>query len=384
MVDWHGRPVWAEIDLDALAHNVALLKTRAQPAQLYAVVKANAYGHGAVPIARAAEQAGASGFGVINADEGEQLRKGGITAPVVILGYSPPGQADQIVEHRLTPSVHDLETARALSDSARARNVRQPVHLEVETGLNRHGVAADRLVAFAESVRALPGLDVEGLFTHFAAAEEGDKTFTRGQFARLMDASALLPWVRVRHCAATASIMDNPELHAELVRAGLGLYGYQPAPGCGVGMDVRPVMSLKTRIARLETLREGETVGYGRAFRALQPTRVALIMAGYADGLQRRLSGSLEVLVHGMRAPLVGRIAMDMCMIDVTHIEHARVGDEVVLMGSQGRERIDANELAARAGTISWEMLAGVSHRVPRLYLRGGDVVQVTTLNQGA
>lgn len=381
MMDWQGRPVWAEIDLDALQHNVRLLLQRAAPARLFAVVKANAYGHGAVPIARAALDAGAAGLGVINADEGEELRRAGITAPVVILGFTPPWQAAQVVRHALTPSVHDVDTARAISAEAVKQGVTQPVHLEVETGLNRHGLRGEALVKFAEAVRALPGLVVEGLFTHFAAAEEGDKTFTRGQFKELLDASTLLPWVPIRHCAATASIMDNPELHVEMVRAGLGIYGYRPAPGCGVGMDVRPVMALKTRIARVQMLSPGETVGYGRAFRALAPTRIALLMAGYADGLQRRLSGSLEVLVRGKRAPLVGRIAMDMCMVDVTHVPEAQPLDEVVLLGAQDSGRIDADELAAKAGTISWDILAGISHRVPRVYVRGGDVVQVTHLN---
>jgi len=384
MAQWLGRPVWAEIDLDALSHNVALLRERARPAALYAVVKANAYGHGAVMVANAALQAGASGLCVITADEGEELRRAGIEARIVVLGYSPPGVAEQLVEFRLTPSVHDMDTARALSRAATAQNRIQPVHVEVETGLNRHGVMVDQLVEFAASLRALPGLQVEALFTHFAAAEEGDKSFTRGQFRQLLDASALVPWVTMRHCAATASIMDNPELHVEMVRAGLGIYGYHPAPGCGVGMDVRPVMSLKTRIARLQTLNAGDTVGYGRVFRAMQPTRVALLMAGYADGLQRQLSGTLEVLLHGQRVPVLGRLAMDMCMADVTQVGDAAVGDEVVLLGTQGSAHIDADELAAKAGTISWDILSGVSQRVPRVFLQGGKVVRTTSLNQRA
>jgi alanine racemase len=377
---WQGRPVWAEIDLDALAHNVRTLKERAQDAELCAVVKANAYGHGAVEVARAAVAAGATRVAVICVDEGAQLRRAGIQVPIHLLGMTPASQASDVAEHALTAAVHTEELARALSAAAVARGVTLSIHLEVETGLNRHGLLPDDTVALANLARGLPGIRVEGLFTHFAAAEEGDKTFTRQQHQRLVDVSSTLPWIPMVHCAATASVLDNPEFRHSMVRAGLGLYGYHPAPRCGVGVELRPVMSLKTRVTRVSDLPPGATVGYGRTFRAELPARVALIMAGYADGFSRRLSGRAQVLIHGERAPVAGRIAMDMCMVDVTHIEGVEPGDEVVILGSQGKDRVDADDLATMADTISWEVLSSVSARVPRVYLRGGTVVASSTL----
>lgn len=379
---WYGRPVWAEIDLDALAHNVRTLAGRAAPAMLYAVVKANAYGHGAVACGRAALDAGAAGLAVVCVDEAEELRRGGIDAPLLIVGATGASEAQRVVELRLTPTVTTMQVALALSSFAAAAGVTQRIHIELESGLNRQGLPLDALVSFAEASRALPGLEIEGLYTHFAAAEEGDQTFTRAQFDALAEASARLPWIPVRHCSASASIMASPEMTLDLVRAGIGIYGYHPAPGCGTDIELRPVMSLKARIARLLDVEAGATVGYGRTWTASGPATIALIMCGYADGLRRALSGRAHVLVRGRRAPLVGRIAMDMCMADVSGIDGVATDDEAVIIGAQGSERIDADELAAAADTISWEILAGISARVPRLYLRGGQVVAVTTLNE--
>ena len=381
---WHGRPVWAEIDLDALAHNVRTLASLAAPAQLYAIVKANAYGHGAPPVAAAAIEAGAAGLGVVCVDEGEELRNAGIEAPVLILGYTPASEAERVVELGLTPTVCSMQVALALSRFALEHGVTQKVHVELESGLNRNGLALAELVQFADSVRALPGIEVEGLYTHFAAAEEGDQGFTRAQHELLLEASKRLPWIPVRHCAATASVLSSHEMALEMVRAGLGIYGYQPAPGCGDGVELRPVLSLKSRIARLVEIEPGGTVGYGRTWEARAPATIALVMCGYADGLRRALSNRAEALVRGRRAPIAGRVAMDMCMVDVSGIAGVAPDDEVVIIGSQGDETVTADELAALADTISWEILAGVTARVPRLYLSGGAVIAESTLNHRA
>jgi alanine racemase len=379
---WPGRPVWAEIDLDALAHNVRVLAERAAPAQLYAIVKANAYGHGAVACGRAAIEAGASGLGVVCVDEAQELRDAGITAPILIVGFTPASEAERIVELALTPTVCSMQTVLALSRFATERGVRQKIHVELESGLNRNGLQIDELVQFAEAARALPGIEVEGIYTHFAAAEEGDQTFTRAQHDALVEASRRLPWIPLRHCSATASILDSPDMAMDVVRAGLGVYGYHPAPDCGRDLELRPVMSLKSRIARLIDVEPGGTVGYGRTWTAARPSKIALIMCGYADGYRRTLSNRAHVLVRGRRAPVAGRIAMDMCMVDVTDVPGVAVDDEVVIMGVQGGEVVDADELAALAGTISWEILAGVSARVPRVYLQDGRVAGYTTLNE--
>jgi alanine racemase len=379
---WNGRPVWAEIDLDALTHNVRALAGRASPAKLYAIVKANAYGHGAVAVGRAAIEAGATGLGVVCVDEGEELRLAGIDAPVLVVGFTQAAEAERIVELRLTPTVDTMQSALALSRFAGARGVVQPIHVELESGLNRHGLELEELVAFAESVRRLPNIEIEGIFTHFAAAEEGDRTFTRMQYQALIEASKRLPWIPMRHCSASASVLIEPGMALDAVRTGLGIYGYEPAPGCAGDVELRRVLSLKSRVARVLDVPPGATVGYGRTWRAERPSTIALVMCGYADGLRRALSNRAHVLIRGRRAPIAGRIAMDMCMVDVTDVPGVAPDDEVVIIGTQGAERVDADELAELAGTISWEILAGISARVPRLYMRDGAIVAGTTLNQ--
>ncbi len=375
-----GRPCWAEIDLDALGANTRLLAARAAPARLYAVVKANAYCHGAVACGRAALAAGAHGLAVVCVDEGEELRRAGVEAPVLVVGHTPASDAARVVGLGLMPTVGAPELADALAAAAAASGRVVPVHLEVETGLNRHGLLPEDCVALAERLRRLPGLEVRGLFTHFAAAEEGDQRFTRRQFDVLRRVSERLPFVPERHCAASASVLLDHEMALDAVRAGLSLYGYRPAPWCGTDADLAPVLALRARVARLLDVERGATVGYGRTWAAARRARIALVMCGYADGYRRGLGNRAHVLLRGRRAPVVGRVAMDMCMVDVTAVPGAAVGDVVTLLGRDGEEEVSADELAALGDTISWEILAGISARVPRLYLRGGEVSEVSTL----
>jgi alanine racemase len=381
---WSGRPVWAEIDLDALARNVRLITARAAPARLFAVVKANAYGHGAVAVSRAALEAGASGLAVVCVDEGEELRRAGVEAPILVVGHTPASDAARVAALALRPTVGSMDLVEALSTEARARGGEVAIHLELETGLNRHGLAPEACIALAERARALPGIRVEGLFTHFAAAEEGDQRFTRKQFELLREVSRRLPWIPERHCSASASVLLDHEMALEAVRAGLSLYGYRPAPWCGQDAELEPVLSLRSRVARVSEVERGATVGYGRMWAAARPSRIALVMCGYADGYRRSFGNRAHVLVRGRRAPVVGRVAMDMCMVDVTAAPGVAPGDVVTLLGRDGDERVDADELASLADTISWEILAGVTARVPRLYLRGGVAVEATTLTQRA
>jgi len=375
-----GRPCWAEIDLDALASNVRLMGARAAPARLYAVVKANAYGHGAVACGRAALEAGAHGLAVVCVDEAEELRRAGLSAPVLVVGSTPATDADRVVSLGLMPTVGDGELVEALAAAAARHGVTVPIHLEVETGLNRHGLSPQACVALAERARATPGIEVRGLFTHFAAAEEGDQRFTRAQFDQLKSVSARLPWIPERHCAASASILLDHEMALDAVRAGLSLYGYRPAPWVGGDAELKPVLALRARISRLLDVDRGATVGYGRTWAANKPSRIALVMCGYADGYRRALGNRASVALRGRLAPVVGRVAMDMAMIDVTAVPAAAVGDVVTLLGRDGEAEVTADELADLADTISWEVLAGVSARVPRLYLRDGLVTAVTTL----
>ena len=373
---WPGRPLWAEVDLDALAHNVAVLKGRAQGAQLWAVVKANAYGHGALAVARAVLAAGADGLCVVCLEEAEELRRGGIAAPILVMGPSQPAQARRLVELGVTPTVASRELALALAEAAAELGLRQPLHIKVDTGLHRFGLPPQEAIALARSLRPLPQLRVEGLFTHFASAEEGDKSYTLEQYRLFLAVAGELDWVPVRHVSNTATILDTPEMSLEMVRPGLGIYGCYPA-GPRPDVELRPALSLKARLQRLSWLSPGESVSYGRTWRARRPSLVGLVPCGYADGLPRALSNRGWVLVRGRRAPIIGRVCMDMCLVDVTEVPGVAVGDEVVLLGRQGEEEIRAEEVAALCDTISYEILCGIGPRVPRLLLRQGRVVGV-------
>jgi alanine racemase len=387
---WGGRPVWAEIDLDAVAHNVKLLAARARPARVLAVVKANAYGHGAIAVARAALAAGADALAVVCVDEAEELRRAGIAAPVLVMGHTPATDAPRVVELGLEPGVGGPELVEALSALAAARGKAVPIHLELETGFGRHGLTPDAAVELAERARAMPGIEVKALFTHFATADEEDLEFTQGQFEVLEAAAQRLPWVPERHCSASAAVLRQlrgrgpagAPMSLSAVRVGISLYGYAPAPGCGTPAELRPALALKSRVVRVADLAAGGSVGYGRTFVARRPSRIALVMAGYADGYRRSLGNQAQALVRGRRVPVVGRVSMDMTTLDVTDVPGVVPGDVATLLGADGAERIDADELARLTGTISYEVLAAISARVPRLYLRGGEVVETSTLNE--
>ncbi len=377
---WRGRPVWTEIDLDALAYNVACLKRQAGPAAMAAVVKANAYGHGAVGVARAALEAGADRLAVICVDEGEQLRRRGVTVPILVMGHSPVGEARRIVELELTATITSLEMGHALAREAEAVAARQRLHLKVDTGLNRYGVTPREVVPLAEALRPIPSLDVEGIFTHFASADEGDKRFTLDQYTTFRGVVEKLPWVPIRHVSNTATLLDRPEMSLEMARPGVGIYGLYPSPYVSRSLNLKPVLRLKSRVARLTRVAPGDSVSYGRTWRANRPSTIALVMCGYADGLPRILSNRGSMLVQGRRVPIVGRVCMDMSMVDVTDVPNVAEGDEVMVIGRQGDAEITAEEVAELCGTISYEILCGISARVPRVYLRQGRSVGAETL----
>jgi alanine racemase len=377
---WLGRPVWVDVDLDALEHNVRELKRQACGALLMAIVKANAYGHGATGIARAALAAGADRLGVVCVDEGEELRRAGVTAPILVMGHTPVSQAERAVALDLTTTVGSHHFAEAVAQRAIERGVTIRVHLKVETGLNRYGLPPEQLLPLAESMRHLPGLDVEGLWTHFATGDEPDKSYVQRQFRAFTAVADQLPWIRLRHVANTATVLDMPELSLDMVRVGIGLYGCYPSEDVDRGTLLRPVMSLKSRVARLRRLDPGESVSYGCTWTAARPSVVALVMCGYGDGLRRTLSNKGSVLVRGRRAPIVGRIAMDMCVADVTEIPYVALDDEVVIIGRQRDDEITAEEVARLSDTISYETLTGITARVPRVYRRGGRITAVQTL----
>lgn len=377
---WPTQPAWAEVDLDAISQNVRSLKKAAGGAQLMAVVKANAYGHGAVAVAAAALQAGAGYLGVASVDEGAQLREGDISAPILLLGPTSVADAERVVAHQLTATVNSRQLALALARFASEGSGRCLVHLKVDTGLHRSGLPPAELIPLAESLRQLPSLTVEGLFTHFATADEADKEFTYRQYRVLLEVSSRLPWIPLRHASNTAAVIDLPEMALEMVRCGIGVYGCYPSREVSRRVPLRPALTLKSRLVRVSRLAPGEGVGYGLTWRAARPSRVGLLPCGYADGYPRLLSNCGRVLIGGHPAPVVGRVSMDSLVVDLTDLPGAEEGGEAVLIGRQGVEEIPADEVADAAGTISYEILTGIAPRLPRLYMRGGQVVAVQTL----
>lgn len=370
-----GRPTWVEVDLDALCHNLRAVRRCISPrVGVLAVVKANAYGHGAVLCGRALAAAGVDALGVATVEEGGELRGAGIRVPVVVLGLAQPHEAPVVVRHRLQPTVVLPAQARALSRAATAARCRLSVHLKVDTGLGRIGVPPEAAGSFARTLRRLPGLEVAGVFTHFAHADGRDQGWVRKQQGRLEAAAAAVRtvWPRVRvHAANSAAVIEAPTTHYDLVRPGLMLYGLYPAPRLRRRVALKPVLRWVTRIIQVKDVPAGTGLSYGHTFVTRRPSRIATLPVGYADGLNRALSNQGRVLIGGRACPLVGRVCMDLCLADVTGLPRAKVGDPVVLIGRQGRAGIGADELAATLGTISYEVLCAIGPRVPRTY-RGG------------
>ena len=376
---------WAEIDLDAITHNAARLKARAGArAELMVAVKANGYGHGAVPVSRAALEGGATRLAVHRTMEGVQLRRAGITAPILIMGYTLPTESQHIVHWDLTPTVNSKPQAEALSVAAVAQGKPLPIHVKVDTGMGRYGLLPDEVLDFVRFLSGLPGLALEGLYTHHAVADLADKTFTRHQFSIYMDvvrrleaAGFVFP---LKHVSNSATTLDLPEMALDMVRCGIALYGLRPSDEVEPAVPLRPALTLKSRVARVRTLPTGASISYGRTYITDKPTHVALVPVGYGDGYHRFLSNRGAVLIHGRRVSIVGRVCMDQFVVDVSHIPGVQLHDEVVLIGRQGEEHIPAEEVARWAETINYEVTTSLLPRVVRIYLRGSKETERTTL----
>jgi len=369
------RPTYAEIDLTAIAANVALACRLARPkAQVMAVVKADAYGHGAVEVARVALAAGASWLGVAIPEEAVPLRAAGIASRILVLGPIAPDQADLVADHGLDQCVCDQTQAEALDRAARARGRILALHLKVDTGMGRVGLRPRDVRLAAEKISALPSVQLTGLMTHFADAEAEEPDFAREQLARFEEVVRELPGaglpVPLRHAANSAALLFLPEARLDLVRPGIMLYGYHPRGRKHPAEPLlRPALRLRTAISQLKDVPRGGSVSYGRTFVASRDLRVATLPVGYADGWGRLLSNRGQVLIRGQRIPIIGRVCMDMTMVDVTGLPDVRVGDEAVLIGRQGSEEITADEVGEIQGTINYEVLSRISPRVPRVYL---------------
>jgi alanine racemase len=367
------RWAWSEIDLGAVARNVRTLKGLLKPStRLMAVVKADGYGHGGLEIARAAVDAGADRLGVATVEEAMRLRAGGITAPVHLLSEAPPSAARILVEQDVTPALYSHAFAEALADAASSQGRVASFHLKVDTGMNRIGVRAEEAADFVESLRGMPGLRMDGVFTHFATADvPGDWEFDR-QLERF--SSAVLQ-MRDRgidpgivHAANTPATILHPETHFDMVRCGIAIYGLHPADSTRGVIDLEPAMTVKARVTRVARLAMGEGVSYGFTWHAPAPVTVATLPIGYADGVRRSLSGRMQVLVNGRSCAQVGRVCMDQLMVEIPRGLDVETGDEAVLIGRQGENELTIEQQAALLSTIDYEVACGYGARLARVY----------------
>lgn len=375
---------WAEVSLDNLEHNYRAIKNHIpEGCRFLGVMKADAYGHGAVPLSHALCELGAEYLAVSNLEEAIQLRRGGVRAPMLILGYTPASFADTMVFMDITQEVHSLEYAKELDTALAGTNYILNVHLKLDTGMTRIGFFAydhERTLPELLEVCGLPHLHVEGVFTHFCVADSKapeDEAFTRTQYARftaMLDALAahgIRP--ELRHCASSGATILYPELALDMVRPGIATYGHAPSEDAEGILNLRPLMTVRTTVAQLREIPAGTSISYGRTYTAERDMRVAVLPIGYADGLLRGLSGKVSFRIRGRMARSVGRICMDMCMVDVSEIPEIRVGDEAALFGyDTDGTLLPCERIAQQAGTISYEILCGISKRIPRIYMQDG------------
>lgn len=370
-MDRPARPTWLHIDMDAVAHNVRQLKAIiGDDVALMAVVKANAYGHGAVAVSTTALLNGATYLGVASINEAIELRDAGITAPILVLGYTPAWAAGLAIRYDITVTLYDLEIARAFDRTAREMNLTVKAHIKVDTGMGRLGILPDDVTVFFRSLTRMSHIEVEGIFTHFSVADD-DPDYTEFQialFRRVIDPLIAGGFsFKYIHAANSAGALQYPHGRFSMVRAGIAMHGLQPSSNCALPEGFVPALSWKTTIAQVKRLPSGSNVGYGNTYQTRRTEKIAVIPVGYADGFRRSPQHWGYVLVHGQKAPIVGRVSMDQTMINVTDIEDVKVGDEVVLIGKQGREAITAEGVAERLGTFNYELVSTILARVPRV-----------------
>ena len=377
---------WAEVNLDAYAHNIRELRRISRPpARLMAVVKANGYGHGSVEVAREALQNGAQYLGVARIDEAIPLRQAGLEVPILIFGYTPPDLAPLLIDYELTQTVYSISTASALSEQATRKGKKIIIHLKVDSGMGRLGfllaatndtrddIATRNSVRAIETISRLPGLTVEGIFTHFATADSAEKSYADMQLDRFMDLLTRLQKQGleppIRHAANSGALIDMPNSHLDMVRPGIATYGLHPSAEVNKSrVDLRPVMSLKSRVIHLKRVPPGFNISYGITFQTKTHTTIATVPVGYADGFNRLLSSRGHMLVHGCRVPILGRVCMDLTMLDVGGVADVALEDEVVVFGKQGKEAVTADDIAADLDTINYEVVSTITGRVPRVY----------------
>jgi alanine racemase len=388
-VDSFYRPTWVEISLDALRYNLRSFR-RLLPTEMeiMAVVKADAYGHGAVEVAKEVLENGASYLAVAFLDEALELRRAGITAPILVLGYTSKQGLALAIENKITLNIYNLDILESLAELSSAENPAN-IHIKIDTGMGRIGLHTEReATAFIERALELPHVQVEGLFTHYASADEADKSYTRQQYEQFDRVVQYFARKEVNfkfvHAGNSATAIDNPELTYNMVRLGISLYGLYPSEEVQQQkIDLQPVMSLKTGVVMLKEMPKGSGISYGSIYHTqMESEKIATLPVGYADGFSRMLTGKAQAVIHGQKVPIVGTICMDQCMINVTGVDQVELEDEVLLLGRQGNAVITAEELAKQLGTINYEITCMISHRVPRVYIRDGKLFNAVNLLQ--
>ncbi|NMA65501.1 MAG: alanine racemase [Clostridiaceae bacterium] len=384
-MDYKLTRAWAEINLDSIAHNVREIRRLVgKRTEIMAVVKADAYGHGVLETVNTIIENGATRLAVSMLDEAIQLRKIGIEVPILVLSHTNPQRADELVKYNITQTVYSNEMARMLSEAAVKNKSEIHVHIKVDTGMSRVGfLPGYSAVKEVVSIQKMPGIVIEGIFTHFATADEKDITYSQHQMEmfeiiinELNRIGILIP---IRHVSNSASIIQFPQYSLELVRPGIILYGIYPSKDVDRStINLKPAMTLKAKVSMVKWIEKDISVSYGRKFISKRPTKVATIPIGYADGYSRLLTGKSHVLINGQFAPVIGSICMDQCMVDITDIEgDVTIGDEVVLIGRQGNNEITAEEIADLLGTIPYEIVCIIGKRIPRVYFKEGKIVNV-------
>lgn len=366
---------WVEVDGQAIAHNVKQIRRLLSPrTQLMAVVKADAYGHGAVSVAQIVSEAGVSGFAVATIPEGIQLREAGINKPILVLGAAHTAdEVKAIADWQLQPTLCTPQQALLFSETLQTVGRSLSVHLNIDTGMSRLGTSWEKALDFVQLVRGLPHLEISGIYSHFATADSADRTIMDRQHRRFRGAIRQIADILDRdrrpclHLANSAATLTDPALHYDMVRVGLSIYGLYPAPHLRSAADLKPAMSVRARVTQIKTIEAGTGVSYGHQFVAPERTRIAVVGIGYADGVPRNLSNRMKVLIRGQFVSQIGAVTMDQLMLDVSNIPDLQVGEVVTLLGGEGDRAISADDWADRLGSISWEILCGFKHRLPRI-----------------
>ncbi|WP_315118982.1 alanine racemase [uncultured Clostridium sp.] len=379
----HLRPVWVEVNLDNLSHNMNEIKRISKSKEIIAAVKADAYGHGALDIVSTLLRNGATRLAVAVVNEAVELRRGGVTCPIMILGFTPDRLIESLLRYDIEQTVYNYDLAERISSMAVENNKIAKIHIALDTGMGRIGFKCDLDgIEQVYKISKLPNIILEGLFSHFSSADEEDKSYTNMQFEKFNWFYNSLKEkgvnVNIRHIANSAAIIDLPETHLEAIRPGIIMFGYYPSEEINKEkIKLKPVMSLKTNIVHIKKMDAGEYISYGRAFKTERKSVIATLPVGYADGYTRSLFGKAKVIVNGKYAPVIGKICMDQCMIDITEVPNVNIGDEVILMGEGEGLNINAEQIAEEIGTINYEVICMISKRVPRVYLKNNEIVKI-------